>query len=65
MKPIEVLKAVTSVNAQLFHLEDMVGSIKEGLLADIVVIEGLPDKQIKDLWKVKMVMKGGEIIINN
>ena len=63
MKSIEVLTSVTSTNARLFHLENKVGEIKQGMLADIVVVKGLPDKKISDLWNVVMVMKGGEVVI--
>lgn len=63
MKPLDVLKSVTSVNARLFHLENKVGAIKQGLLADIVVVKGRPDKKISDLWNVVLVMKGGEVVV--
>jgi imidazolonepropionase-like amidohydrolase len=58
MKPLEVLKSVTSVNARVFGLAEL-GNIRPGLLADIVVVEGNPSQNISDLWKVKLVMKGG------
>jgi len=63
MKPLAVLKSVTSVNAGLFHLEDEIGEIKAGMIADIVVVEGRPDKNISDLWNVVLVMKGGEVVV--
>lgn len=61
MKPLDVLKAVTSVNARLFHLEEKVGSIKPGLLADLVAIPGDPVQDITHLRDVQFVMKGGNI----
>ncbi len=63
MQPIEVLKAVTTTNARLFHLENKIGAIKQGLLADIVVVEGNPSKKISDFRKVVLVMQGGEIVL--
>ena len=57
----DALKACTSINAKAFHLEKQVGSIKEGLKADIVVVGGDPSKNISDLRKVKLVMKDGVI----
>ena len=63
MKPINVLKSVTTTNAKLFHLENKLGAIKQGLLADIVVVKGQPDKNISDLWNVVLVMKGGEVVV--
>lgn len=61
MKALDVLKAATSVNARAFHLEDRVGFIREGLLADIVIVAGDPSKNISDLRKVKFVMKEGVV----
>ena len=63
MKSLDVLKSVTTTNAKLFHLENKLGAIKQGLLADIVVVKGQPDKNISDLWNVVLVMKGGEIVV--
>ncbi len=62
MSPLAVLRSATSVNAKVFHIDDKVGSIKPGLLADLIAVEGDPSTNIKALWKVKLVMKGGEII---
>lgn len=59
MNPLEVLKAATSVNARVFGIHQSVGSIKQGLLADLLIVEGDPSKNIADLRKVKLVMKGG------
>lgn len=61
MKTIDVLKSVTSVNAKIFHLDDIIGKVKPGLLADLVIVTGDPLTAISDLRKVKWVMKNGEI----
>jgi imidazolonepropionase-like amidohydrolase len=64
MKTLDVLKAATSVNARAFHLDNQVGSIKEGLKADLVIVTGDPSKNISDLRKVKLVMKDGVVYRN-
>lgn len=61
MKEIDVLKSVTSVNAKAFGL-DKLGQLKEGFLADLVVVKGNPEKDISHLYKVEMVMKDGKLI---
>jgi imidazolonepropionase-like amidohydrolase len=60
MKPIDVLRSATSVNARVFHLAQL-GQIKAGFLADLVAVEGRPDQQISHIRKVRLVMKNGEI----
>lgn len=60
MKPLEVLKSATSINAKIFGLQDQLGAIRPGLLADILVVDGRPDQTIKDLRKIRLVMKQGE-----
>ena len=61
MTPMAVAVAATAGNAAHFHLENRVGRIREGLLADLIAIEGDPTADITALRKVKMVMKGGKI----
>ena len=64
MKPMEVLKAATSVNARAFHLDNQVGFLREGMKADLLIVSGDPSKLISDLRKVKFVMKDGYIARN-
>ena len=60
MKPMDVLRSATSVNAEVFGMNKL-GEIKQGYLADLVAIEGNPAEDIKALKNVKMVMKDGVI----
>src|SRR5436190_1798579 len=61
MKPIDVLRSATSINADVFGYGDKIGRIKKDLLADIVAVEGDPSMDIKNIRKVKLVMKDGVI----
>jgi imidazolonepropionase-like amidohydrolase len=61
MTPVEVLAAATSGNAKILHLSDR-GTIRPGLLADLVAIDGDPTTDIAAVEHVRMVMKGGEIV---
>lgn len=61
MRPAEAVKAATSVNARLFHLDERVGRVRPGLLADLIAVEGDPTSDIAALRRVKLVMKGGTI----
>jgi imidazolonepropionase-like amidohydrolase len=61
MSPLAALRAATSVNATVFHL-DQLGTVKKGFLADIIAVEGNPIKDISTMRKVKFVMKNGAIL---
>jgi imidazolonepropionase-like amidohydrolase len=61
MKPLDVLKSATAVNADVFGYSSKIGRIKKDLLADIIAVEGDPTKNISDIRKVGLVMKDGKI----
>jgi imidazolonepropionase-like amidohydrolase len=63
MKPLDVLRSATSVNADVFGIGTFVGRVKAGLLADLVVVEGNPVSNISQVRKVKWVMKEGLIYL--
>lgn len=58
----DALRSATSVNADLFHIDDRVGRLKAGLLADIIAVRGDPAENISALREISLVVKGGEIV---
>ena len=61
MPNLDILKAATSVNARAMNWQDKLGHIKEGFLADLVVVKGNPLENISQIREVKFVMKAGVI----
>ena len=62
MATIETLRAATSANARYFGIDDEVGTVREGLIADLIAVEGDPTRNISALRRVRFVMKGGEVV---
>jgi len=61
MPIVDALKSATSVAARVFHMENQIGRVKEGLFADLAAFDGDPTKNISALRRVKFVMKNGTI----
>ena len=61
MRALEVLKSATATNAEMFGYADKIGRVKQGLLADLIAVEGDPSSDIKIIRKIKLVMKDGII----
>lgn len=59
LSPMEVLVAGTLENARYFHVDDRLGSVEPGKLADLVLVEGDPLADIRAMRRVKRVMLNG------
>jgi imidazolonepropionase-like amidohydrolase len=63
LNPMESLISATKTNASLFGMEDEIGTVEEGKLADLLVVDGNPLENIAVLQKksnLKVIMKGGK-----
>ena len=61
MTPVQALLAATAVNAKIVRMSDKVGSIRSGMLADVIAVTGDPTASIQALRDVSFVMKDGVI----
>ena len=57
--PVEAIHIATSNGAEFLGELDRIGTLAVGKLADIVVIQGDPSANIKDIEKVEIVFKDG------
>lgn len=53
--------AATSLNAEILGMQDRVGSLTTGKLADVIAVQGDPLADITLLERVRFVMKGGVV----
>jgi imidazolonepropionase-like amidohydrolase len=67
MKPMEVLLSATKVNAELFRMQDRIGTVEPGKYADLIVVEGNPLRNLRvfqNTDNLKIIMKGGRLAKN-
>jgi imidazolonepropionase-like amidohydrolase len=57
----DVVRIATSGTAKVLHMEEKIGTVKPGLFADLIAVEGDPTKDIAAVRRVKFVMKGGVV----
>jgi imidazolonepropionase-like amidohydrolase len=55
----EVIRWATARSAWHQGLADVTGTLREGLDADVLIVDGRPDERISDLRNTRFVMRGG------
>lgn len=61
----ESLVAATRTNAQILDMDDRLGTLEIGKLADVLVVAGSPDRDLDDLEHVDMVIRGGFVVVEH
>jgi imidazolonepropionase-like amidohydrolase len=65
LTPLEVLRSATSNGAKALGMEDEVGAIAPGRLADLVVLDADPLEDIVNSSRIRLVMKGGAVVVQD
>ena len=60
--PLEVISAATTTAAAFLYRSDQLGSLRAGFNADLVVLRGQPDRDMRALRTVERVMVAGQWI---
>ena len=64
MDPMAAMVSANSLGAEAMGMSDKIGSIRPGLEADIIALDGDPLKDITAVRRVVFVMKGGVVYKN-
>jgi imidazolonepropionase-like amidohydrolase len=65
MKPVDALRSAALPDAELLGLQEKIGTLEAGKLADVVAVPGDPLENIRQTEKVFFVMKEGVIYRND
>lgn len=64
MPEMEAIQSATITNAKILKMENKLGQIAEGFIADVIATDQDPTKNIKTMESVSFVMKEGKIYKN-
>ena len=61
MSPMQAIRAATADAAELLGVQDSLGTIAPGQLADVVAVDGDPLADVRAMERVRFVMQGGRV----
>ena len=63
MEPLKIIQSATSMNADFFRIENKLGTIAKGKTADLLLVNGNPLRDIREMRQVDRVMLAGTWIM--
>ncbi len=64
MTPIEAIHAATGRAAEACRIDNSVGTVELGKVADLLVIDGDPSTDLSTLSQPAMIMQSGRVILD-
>jgi imidazolonepropionase-like amidohydrolase len=67
LSPMEAIVAATETGAEVLGIGEEAGTIEEGKLADLIVVDGDPLADIRvlqDKRRIERVIKGGKVVVS-
>ena len=61
----EALEAATRISAEMLDMGEKLGTLEPGKLADVIVVDGQPDKNLDDLRNVVTVIRDGYVVVRD
>jgi len=61
LSPMQAIQTATKTAAQFLGKTDQIGTLEPGKFADLIIVDGAPQRNITDIRKVHTVLKGGVV----
>lgn len=62
---VQALNAATRDAARILGIDDRLGTIETGKIADFLVVKGDPVRDIRDVRNVRMVFQNGDLVVRD
>jgi imidazolonepropionase-like amidohydrolase len=63
LSPLQVLRSATVNGARAMRMERELGAIQPGRLADLLILDADPTKEVANLSRAYRVVKGGRVFV--
>jgi imidazolonepropionase-like amidohydrolase len=63
LSPMQVIQAATKTGAELLGMDNRLGTLEVGKLADFIALDGNPLEDISALEKICWVIKNGQVVV--
>ncbi len=61
----QALVEATKVNSEILGMSDRLGTVEQGKLADLIIVDGRPDERVEDLAKLDRVIVNGRVVVED